>query len=1129
MRFTILLTTLCLVVLQSTTNAQPNLQWARTYGGEQRDQLKDIIQTVNNDYAVVGLTESFGEGDRNSYLILVDGNGDEIWDQTYGDEEYNYSNSILEIDNGFALGGLTGTFRNGFWDAWLLKTGEDGEVQWSQTYGEDERDLGSGLALVRTPNDGFAFAGFYLNDERNYQGWLILTDEDGDELWDGAFGGQGYNYFSSIVPTAEGGYAMCGGSNSFNNDGFNYKCYLVVTNENGEELWSEVYGGAQTDQSYSLIQLEDEGFALGGATESFGAGGRDMYLVRTDEDGEMLWSQTYGGEEDDRCNKIIGTEDGGFLLLGYTESFVQAEDDRDVWLVRTDENGEMLWSQTYGGDTKDRGHDIIPTDDGGWILGGNVRSVGNGDMDYWLIKLSEDEDPNLVLNPQILMFDRVPIEFEGELVLNIHNNSNGDITIEDFNADDDAFGIEWDEEIVLEPDEDLDVTVIFGPEEVNSYENSLTITANNQGERFEASVALFGYGFDPPIIRVEPEVVDFGGIFVGEDAVRTVEMHNEGEDVLTIENIVLEDEDEIFTLNFDNLHFAFEWEFIETDENTSIIVREATIDDEPLEAGDRIGVFTPDEICAGFTVVEGDGAQGFAAWGDDPEREEVQGFVADEVMFFRLYDTDASDEYTANANFDFGDGQYHVDGLSVVRLQAAERVRNGFGRVMIAGDSQAEFDVSFSPDENQRYTNAITIITDDPDEGEIVIDLLGSGGRELTMPLDQGWNMVSLNITLHQEMYREDEDRGPDVELLLEQLRIDDENHHVLLLKDALGQFYAPEFNFNSIPFWEYTQGYELKVDEEIETTWLGLPVSADKDIPIRFGWNIIAYFPTYRLDAGAPDFEVLSPIIDNVILAKDVRGDFMVPNLNFSNMDPWREAQGYQIKVDEDVMLNYPQERENVAVVSLEKPTKPGYWTVPVSTGSNMSVLLTMTGKIGEGSEIAAFGQTGRLAGVGTVNSNGRCGIAVWGDDLSTDEVDGLEEGEAFSLKAWHVDSNLESKLSVQEIVQGLALTYNTDKFLVLKVKSEIVIPTEYYLSEAYPNPFNSATRISFGLPFASQVSVELFDISGRKIRTLIEEYKSAGNYTTTLFAADLSSGLYFVRLKASDQLFSNKIMLIK
>ena len=154
---------------------------------------------------------------------------------------------------------------------------------------------------------------------------------------------------------------------------------------------------------------------------------------------------------------------------------------------------------------------------------------------------------------------------------------------------------------------------------------------------------------------------------------------------------------------------------------------------------------------------------------------------------------------------------------------------------------------------------------------------------------------------------------------------------------------------------------------------------------------------------------------------------------------------------------------------------------------------------------------------------------IVIFRDDLSTDEVDGLEEGEAFSLKAWHVDSNLESKLSVQEIVQGLALTYNTDKFLVLKVKSEIVIPTEYYLSEAYPNPFNSATRISFGLPFASQVSVELFDISGRKIRTLIEEYKSAGNYTTTLFAADLSSGLYFVRLKASDQLFSNKIMLIK
>ncbi|MBT3232691.1 MAG: DUF5123 domain-containing protein [Calditrichaeota bacterium] len=174
---------------------------------------------------------------------------------------------------------------------------------------------------------------------------------------------------------------------------------------------------------------------------------------------------------------------------------------------------------------------------------------------------------------------------------------------------------------------------------------------------------------------------------------------------------------------------------------------------------------------------------------------------------------------------------------------------------------------------------------------------------------EEGWNLISLNVSPAEEFYAEGEDRGPNVELMMEQLRIDEDNHHIELMKDGEGRFYAPAQDFNNIPYWNLLEGYLVKVDERVEANWEGEVIPADADIPLEAGWNLIAYLPTYELDASAPNFPVLAPIIDNVLIAKDAHGRFMFPELNFSNMPPWRETQGYQVDVNEDVVLNYPDE----------------------------------------------------------------------------------------------------------------------------------------------------------------------------------------------------------------------------
>ena len=161
--------------------------------------------------------------------------------------------------------------------------------------------------------------------------------------------------------------------------------YVVRTDENGVELWSESYGGGSSDISLKIIEIDDGEFAIVGSTESFGEGGEDFYLIKIGGDGELLWSQTYGGEEDDKAYSLVQVEDGGFILVGYTESF--GEGGTDCYVVRTDNEGELLWSQTYGEEGSNMCADITRTSDNGYALGGSTQNIDEEDYDFWLIKM----------------------------------------------------------------------------------------------------------------------------------------------------------------------------------------------------------------------------------------------------------------------------------------------------------------------------------------------------------------------------------------------------------------------------------------------------------------------------------------------------------------------------------------------------------------------------------------------------------------------------------------------------------------------------------------------------------------------------------------------------------------------
>ena len=195
------------------------------------------------------------------------------------------------------------------------------------------------------------------------------------------FGGTDLDRGIFVSPTKDGGYVAVGATKSFGKG--DEDVYLVRTDSDGELLWSKTYGGPDQDNGWSVHETSG-GFILAGFTKSFGAGGFDLYLIKTDSDGEIVWANTYGGKGDDLSWGLTPTSDGGYVLVGETTSSGAGEE--DCFLVKTDPSGTELWSRTYGGEKGDRCFSVALADDGGYVLAGQTYSEGAGDRDVYVIK-----------------------------------------------------------------------------------------------------------------------------------------------------------------------------------------------------------------------------------------------------------------------------------------------------------------------------------------------------------------------------------------------------------------------------------------------------------------------------------------------------------------------------------------------------------------------------------------------------------------------------------------------------------------------------------------------------------------------------------------------------------------------
>ncbi|HTW90478.1 MAG TPA: hypothetical protein VMH22_02075 [bacterium] len=361
------------------------MSWRRDYGGTNHDEGRSVQQTADGGYVIVGYTTSFGAGGADVYLIKTDAEGDTLWTRTYGGTRDDWGNCVQQTsDGGYIVAGWTASFGAGNRDVYLVKTNASGDTLWTRTYGGVNEDEGN--SVRQTADGGYVVAGHtYSFGAEHGDVYIIKTDAQGDTLWSRIYGGSSYDEGNSVQQTTDGGYIAAGYTYSFGG-GTPTTCnvYLVRTNASGDTLWTNTYGDSLDDRGSSVQQTADSGYIITGFTCSFGAGGGDVYLIKTNAQGDTLWTRTYGGRNEDEGYSVRQTADSGYIITGFTSSFGAGSG--DVYLIKTNAQGDTLWTRTYGGANDDEGYSVQQTADSGYIITGCTYSFGAGGGDVYLIK-----------------------------------------------------------------------------------------------------------------------------------------------------------------------------------------------------------------------------------------------------------------------------------------------------------------------------------------------------------------------------------------------------------------------------------------------------------------------------------------------------------------------------------------------------------------------------------------------------------------------------------------------------------------------------------------------------------------------------------------------------------------------
>jgi len=409
-------------------NTKGEVEWQKVFDGGDDDVAFMIQQTADGGYIAAGWTSSFGSGERDAYILKLNSKGEVEWQKTFGGEDYYVANSIQQTaDGGYIAAGWTSSFGSGERDVYILKLNSKGEVDTTPPEvkilsPKDGAELGGTIEINIDATDDVELEKVILyidgNKIKEYTSspykysWdsskaaegahtitaeamdksgnvgrksvTLVMDKIKDTLWQKTFGGENSDWANSIQQTTDGGYIVAGWTDSFGSG--EADVYILKLNSKGEVQSQKTFGGKKDDEANSIQQTTDGGYIVAGWTDSFGSGEADVYILKLNSKGEVQWQKTFGGKKDDEANSIQQTTDGGYIVAGWTDSFGSGE--ADAYILKLNSKGDLEWEKTFGGKNDYVANSIQQTIDGGYIVAGWTDSFDSGEADVYILKLN---------------------------------------------------------------------------------------------------------------------------------------------------------------------------------------------------------------------------------------------------------------------------------------------------------------------------------------------------------------------------------------------------------------------------------------------------------------------------------------------------------------------------------------------------------------------------------------------------------------------------------------------------------------------------------------------------------------------------------------------------------------------
>jgi len=344
--------------------------------------------------------------------------GEKVWVKTFGGSSEEEATAIINANDGGYMvlgstkssdGDVTGKTSNDL-DYWLLKIDEDGNKIWDKTYGGSEQDKAH--SIVSTSDGGYIISGFTASSDGDvsenagfHDYWIVKINNNGDIQWEKSFGFIGQDQAFKVIETKEGGYFAIGyldvgASNGEGNDLIDPNnstkntlhslgdYWAIKMDANGNKVWRRYFGGSHVDQGKDVIQTDDGGFMLIGISESSdfditnAHGANDFWALKIDANGNKVWENSFGGSESEFAYQITSTKDGNFIVVGDSRSsdfdISTPYGNSDVWAVKfNSSNGNIIWENSYGGSQFDSARGIIQLENGNFAISGNSRSNDN--------------------------------------------------------------------------------------------------------------------------------------------------------------------------------------------------------------------------------------------------------------------------------------------------------------------------------------------------------------------------------------------------------------------------------------------------------------------------------------------------------------------------------------------------------------------------------------------------------------------------------------------------------------------------------------------------------------------------------------------------------------------------------